>query len=135
MDDHYPAAGTLIETGCGAACSHRRPCGFPEVVDVSCPFPSFTLLSQPSDLPRSVASTVACSFTTVVVRHRGYGLCLLNARSLGRASLSTEVRPELCTDLPEMEPSEFSSSGQKPGAVAQPVIPITRETESRESQV
>ena len=96
------------------------------------------LLSQPSDLPKrwkSVASTIACSFTTVAVRHRGYGLRLLNARNLGRASLSIEVRPVPWTDLPEMESSEFPNSGQKPGAVAQSVIPIARETGSRGSQV
>lgn len=100
--------------------------------------PALSLLSHPSDSPKrwkSVASMVACSFTTVAARHRGYGLRLLNARNLGRASLSIEVRPVPWTDLPEMEPSEFPNSGQKPGAVAQSVIPIARETGSRGSQV
>lgn len=94
--------------------------------------PALSLPSHPSDSPKrwkSVASMVACSFTTVAVRHRGYGLRLLNARNLGRF-LSVPW-----TDLPEMESSEFPNSGQKPGAVAQSVIPIARETGSRGSQV
>lgn len=120
-----------LNAGMSPACASeisRRKC--PAALLCPC---SPSLQTYPKD--GSVASTVACSFTTVVVRHRGYGLCLLNARSLGRASLSTEVRPEPLADLPEMEPSEFPSSGQKPGAVAQPVIPIARETGSRGSQV